>query len=81
MLFSYENRKNKFAINFSSPRLRRINTCNFTSGWLQNSVFVVRRKKNLVLRCVVYGCSDKEDEKRGFASTKFPSTLIQDRKP
>ena len=36
MLFSYENRKNKFPINFSSPRLRRTNTYNFTSGWAQN---------------------------------------------
>ena len=36
MLFSYENRKNKFAIGFSSPRLRRTNTCNFTSGCVQN---------------------------------------------
>ena len=36
MLFSYENRKTKFAIDFSSPRLRRTNTCNFTSGWVQN---------------------------------------------
>ena len=36
MLFSYENRKNKFAIDFSSPRLRRTNTCNFTSGCVQN---------------------------------------------
>ena len=36
MMFSYENRKNKFAIDFSSSRLRRTNTCNFTSGWVQN---------------------------------------------
>ena len=36
MLYSYENRKNKFAIDFSSPRLRRTNTCNFTSGCVQN---------------------------------------------
>ena len=36
MLFSYENRKNKFPINFSSPLLRPSNTWNFTSGSIQN---------------------------------------------
>ena len=36
MLFSYENRGKKFPINFSSPRMRRTNTYNFTSGWIQN---------------------------------------------
>ena len=36
MLFSYENRRNKFPINFSSPLLRPTNTWNFTSGSIQN---------------------------------------------
>ena len=36
MSFLCENRKNKVAIDFSSPRLRRTNTCNFTSGCVQN---------------------------------------------
>ena len=39
------------------------------------------KEENMVLRCVVYGCSDKKDGKRGFISTKLPSTVIQDRKP
>ena len=37
MLFSYENQEKKFPINFSSPCMRRTNTCNFTnSSWIQN---------------------------------------------
>ena len=36
MLFSYGNRKNKLPIDFSSPLFWRSNTCNFTSGWVQN---------------------------------------------
>ena len=36
MLFSYGNRKKKFPIDFSSPLFWRSNTCNFTSGCVQN---------------------------------------------
>ena len=35
MLLSFENRKKKVLINFSSQRLRRIEVSNFTSGWVQ----------------------------------------------
>ena len=33
----------------------------------------------MALRCVVYGCSKKEDEVKRILSTKFPSTVTQDR--
>ena len=35
MLVSYENRKTKFLVNFSSPRLRRMKASNFTFGEVQ----------------------------------------------
>ena len=95
MLFLYENRKNKFAIDFSSPRLRRTNTCNFTSGCVQNRTrwetgdsgpvtsiqercfrgfqcFCCAKEEIIVLRCVVYGCSDKKDEKKGIYIHQIP---------
>ena len=95
MMFSYENRKNKFAIDFSSSRLRRTNTCNFTSGWVQNRArretgdsgpvtsiqqhcfrgiqcFCFSKEEHMVLRCVVYGCSVKKDEKKGIYIHQIP---------
>lgn len=35
MLFLYENRKKKFVVIFSSPRLRLIKASNLTTGWVQ----------------------------------------------
>ena len=98
MLFSYENRKNKFANDFSSPRLRRTNTCNFTSGCVQNRArwetgdsgsvtsiqercfrgfqcFSCAKEENMVLRYLVYGCSDKKDEKKG--DLHVPNSLLR----
>ena len=39
MLFLYENqnRRSKFPVNFSFPYLRRIKTCDFTSGGILNT--------------------------------------------
>ena len=95
MLLSYENRKNKFPINFSSSLMRRTNTCNFTSGWVQNRArwetgdsgpvtsiqercfrgfqcFCCAKKENMVLRCVVHGCSNKKDKKKGIYIHQIP---------
>ena len=36
MQFSYENRKKKFLITFTSPCFTHIKVSNFTSGWGQN---------------------------------------------
>ena len=95
MLFSYENRKNKFAIDFSSLGLRQTNTCNFTSCCVQNCArwetgdsepvtsiqercfhgfqcFSCAKEENIKLLCVMYGCSDKKDEKKGIYIHHIP---------
>ena len=95
VLFSYGNRKNKLPIDFSSPLFWRSNTCNFTSGWVQNRAgrgigdrgpvtsiqkrcfhwfqcFCCAKKENMELQCIVYGCNNKEDEKRGIYIRQIP---------
>ena len=95
MLFSYGNRKNKFPIDFSSPLFWRSNTCNFTSGWVQNRArrgigdrgpvtsiqercfrgfqcFCCAEEGNMVLQCIVYGCNNKKDERKGIYIHQIP---------
>ena len=85
----------KIPINFSSPRMRRTNTCYFTSGWIQNRArretgnsgpvtsiqercfrrfqcFCCAKEENMVLRCVVYGCSKKKDEEKRIYIHQIP---------
>ena len=44
--------------------------------------FCFAKKENMELQCIVYGCNNKKRREKGeFTSTKFPSTVIKDRKP
>ena len=43
--------------------------------------FSFAKEENMVQRCVAFGCSNTKDEIKGFPSIRFPSTVIQDRKP